>query len=424
VSEVRFDDQVAVITGAGGGLGRVFALELARRGARVVVNDLGGARDGTGESSGRPADKVVEEIKDLGGEAVANYDSVATPQGGQSIIDQAVKAFGRIDILINNAGILRDRTLAKMNPEDWEQVMAVHLHGAYQVTRPALLIMREQGFGRIVMMTSGTGLFGNFGQTNYGAAKMGLVGMMNTMKLEGEKYDVRVNAVAPMALTRLTEDILPPDLADRLKPEYVAPLVLYLCSRSCEATGMVFNAGLGYFNRAALLAGPGTAVGAGESMPTVEDIHKNWEAINRMENPQGFRDAMASVMPMVEAVSPQEGKGASAAPQASEGPGVAGIFERMPDAFQADRAAGVDVVFQYSISGPKGGDWYVVIKDSTCTVQSGKHDAPTTTIRISDDDFLALIAGKLNAMQAYTSGKLKIEGDLMKSQLIEKLFKF
>ncbi len=223
--QIRFDDRVAIVTGAGAGLGRIYAIELARRGARVVVNDLGGARDGSGEGSTTAADKVVEEIRALGGQAIANYDSVATPQGGESIVKCAIEAFGRVDILINNAGILRDKTLAKLETGDWLSVMSVHLDGAFNVTKPAFLKMREKGYGRIIFTTSSAGLHGNFGQSNYSAAKMGLIGFMNTLKLEGEKHNIKVNAVAPIAATRLTEDILPADLATRLKPEFVSPIV-------------------------------------------------------------------------------------------------------------------------------------------------------------------------------------------------------
>ncbi len=208
---------MAIVTGAGAGLGRLYALELAKRGAKVVVNDLGGARDGSGQGATGPADKVVEEIKALGGEAVASYDSVATPEGGEAIVNKAVEVFGRVDILINNAGILRDKTLAKMEPAEWDAVLSVHLDGAYNVTRPAFLKMRETGYGRIIVTTSAAGLHGNFGQTNYSSAKMALVGMMNTLKLEGEKHNIKVNAIAPIATTRLTDDILPPDLQEKLQ---------------------------------------------------------------------------------------------------------------------------------------------------------------------------------------------------------------
>ena len=417
--QLRFDDRVAVVTGAGAGLGRVYALELAKRGAKVVVNDLGGPRDGSGEGSTRAADQVVEEIKALGGQAVANYDSVSTPEGGQAIIQTAVDAFGRVDILINNAGILRDKTLAKMEPESWRAVLDVHLNGAYHVTRPAFLKMRENGYGRIIMTTSAAGLFGNFGQSNYSAAKLGLVGFMNTLKLEGEKHNIRVNTVAPIAATRLTEDVLPPDLFEKLKPEFVTPLVLYLCTEGCKETGLVFNAGIGYFSRAAVVSGPGITIGDGKTIPTMEEIHQHWEAINNLEGAKEFTNVTEALGAMLMA-SPPPGEET----QAGSGLSVQGIFDRMPTVFQADKAAGVNVIFQYRITGPKGGDWYTTIKDSVCQVAQGLCDSPSTTIKMMDDDFLALMEGKLKAMQAFTTGKLKIEGDIMKSQLIEKLFKF
>ncbi len=286
--QVRFDDRVAVVTGAGAGLGRVYALELAKRGAKVVVNDLGGPRDGSGEGSTRAADQVVEEIKALGGQAVANYDSVSTPEGGQAIIQTAIDAFGRVDILINNAGILRDKTLAKMEPESWRAVLDVHLNGAYHVTRPAFLKMRENGYGRIIMTTSAAGLFGNFGQSNYSAAKLGLVGFMNTLKLEGEKHHIKVNTVAPIAATRLTEDVLPPDLFEKLKPEFVAPLVLYLCSEQCPVNGAVYNAGAGFFNRAAVVSGPGVVISDGQTPPSPEDMAGHWDQVLSLDKAKEF----------------------------------------------------------------------------------------------------------------------------------------
>jgi NAD(P)-dependent dehydrogenase (short-subunit alcohol dehydrogenase family)/acyl dehydratase len=270
--EIRFDGRVAIVTGAGAGLGRTYALELARRGAAVVVNDLGGARDGSGAGSSSPADQVVAEIRAAGGRAVANYDNVATVDGGAGIVQSALDAFGRVDIVINNAGILRDKSFVKMTPDNWNAVLAVHLNGAYHVTRPAFEVMKQQGYGRIVMTTSAAGLYGNFGQANYSAAKMGLVGLMNTLKLEGQKYDIKVNTIAPVAASRLTEDILPPDLLDKLSPQYVAPMVMVLCSERCPVTGRIYNTGMGFFNRAAVVTGPGTVVGGEGKIPTVDDV--------------------------------------------------------------------------------------------------------------------------------------------------------
>ncbi|MEE8392233.1 MAG: SDR family NAD(P)-dependent oxidoreductase, partial [Anaerolineae bacterium] len=440
---IRFDDQVAIVTGAGGGLGRIYALELAKRGAKVVVNDLGGARDGTGEGSARPADAVVQEIVETGGEAVANYDSVATPEGGENIVRAALEHFGKVDILINNAGILRDKSFAKMTPELWNGVLDVHLQGAYNVTSPAFRAMRENappsqrggtggGYGRIVMTTSAAGLFGNFGQMNYSAAKMALVGMMNTLKLEGAKYDIKVNTVAPLAATRLTEDVMPPDFFAKLKPEFVAPLVLTLCAEQCPATGRIYNAGMGYYGRVAVVSGPGAWVGQGE-IPNPEAIAAQWNEITVMDGAKEYTNANAALMdmltsqqPAISRQQPVEKKDAGDLPARRQAglPTVQGAFERMTESFQADAAGGVDVVFQFSISGPGGGDWHVTVKDNVCTVEAGAHSKPTTTLKMADEDFLALTAGKLPAMQAFTSGKLKIEGDLMKSQLVEKLLSF
>ena len=282
--------------------------------------------------------------------------------------------------------------------------------------------MRQAKYGRIVMTTSAAGLFGNFGQANYGAAKMGLVGLMNTLKLEGAKYGVKVNTVAPIAATRLTQGILPPDLSDQLKPEFVAPLVLYLCSEQCAESGLILNAGSGFFSRSAVVSGPGTLLGDGQKVPTVEQIHRNWVQVDALEGSQEHGDANAALMAML--VPPVQ-ETAKAADKPSEGDlTVQTVFEQMPDFFQPEAAAGVDVVFQFSISGPDGGDWHVSVREGTCTVKSGVYGKPTTTLKMADDDFLALIGGQLPAMQAFTSGKLKIEGDLMKSQLIERLFKF
>ncbi len=420
-TKIRFDDRVAIVTGAGAGLGRTYALELAKRGAKVVVNDLGGARDGSGDGSQAPADKVVDEIKALGGEAVANYDNVATVDGGENIVKTALDAFGTVDILINNAGILRDKSFLKMEPENWAGVLDVHLNGAYNVSRPAFAVMKAKGYGRILMTTSAAGLYGNFGQTNYTAAKMGLVGLMNTLKLEGRKYNINVNTVAPVAASRLTEDILPPDFLDKLKPELVTPMSLYLVSEACTASGSIYNAGLGSFNRVAMVTGPGAVVGDGDSIPTPEQLVAEWEKISSLKGAKEYQDVTEQIGDLLAAFS----KPAEASAEQAAGFGSAAeIFDAMPAAFVADAASGVDVVFQYTISGEGGGDWYSVIKDQSCRVDSGSHDKPNCTLKMDAADFLNMMNGKLPAMQAYTSGKLKIEGDIMKSQLIEKLFKF
>ncbi|OBF27628.1 SDR family oxidoreductase [Mycobacterium sp. ACS4331] len=269
-------DRVVVVTGAGGGLGREYALTLAKEGAAVVVNDLGGARDGTGAGSAM-ADQVVEEIKAAGGRAVANYDSVAESEGAENIIKTALDEFGKVDGVVSNAGILRDGTFHKMTYDNWDSVLKVHLYGGYNVVRAAWPHFREQGFGRVVVATSTSGLFGNFGQANYGAAKLGLVGLINTLAQEGAKYDIKANAVAPIAATRMTEDILPPEVLKNLTPEYVAPVVAYLCTEEVPDTASVFIVGGGKVQRTALFQNEGVTFTA---PPSVDDIASRWSEID------------------------------------------------------------------------------------------------------------------------------------------------
>lgn len=276
MSDITFDGRVAIVTGAGGGLGRTYALELARRGARVVVNDLGGSVDGVGSSESAAA-KVVAEIEEAGGEAIANYDSVSTEEGGKSIVQAAMDAFGQVDIVVNNAGILRDKSFSKMTMEEVEAVLDVHLKGAFHVSLPAFQVMRENNYGRFVFTSSASGLFGNFGQSNYGAAKAGLVGLSNVLAIEGAKYGILSNAIAPIARTRMTEDLLGP-LAEHVEPELVTPLVVYLCSEANQFTHQIFTAGGGRYARVFIGTNPGWFAGKGV-VPSVEDIAANMDAI-------------------------------------------------------------------------------------------------------------------------------------------------
>ena len=269
-------DRVVVVTGAGGGLGREYALALAREGASVVVNDLGGARDGTGAGSAM-ADHVVTEIKDAGGRAVANCDSVADADGAANIIKTALDEFGKVDGVVSNAGILRDGTFRKMSFENWDAVLKVHLYGGYNVIRAAWPHFREQSFGRVVVATSTSGLFGNFGQANYGAAKLGLVGLINTLAQEGAKYNIKANAVAPIAATRMTEDILPPEVLKNLTPDFVAPVVAYLCTEEVPDTDSIFIVGGGKVQRTALFQNEGVTF---KTPPSVEEIAAHWAEID------------------------------------------------------------------------------------------------------------------------------------------------
>jgi NAD(P)-dependent dehydrogenase (short-subunit alcohol dehydrogenase family) len=271
---ISFKDRVAIVTGAGGGLGRAYALELARRGARVVVNDLGGARDGTGHSDA--AASVVAEIEAAGGSAMANGASVTELEQVEAMVAAAAEKWGRVDILINNAGILRDRTFAKMEMADFRAVVDVHLIGSANCTKSVWETMRGQGYGRILMTSSSTGLYGNFGQANYGAAKLGLAGLAKTLSLEGAKYGVRVNTIAPTAATRMTEDIFPPDMLSLFNPDNVVPAALYLVSDDAP-TNMIVGAGGGVVQAAYVTLTPGYALPDGRR--TVEEVAANWDKV-------------------------------------------------------------------------------------------------------------------------------------------------
>ncbi len=281
MSDIRFDNRVAIVTGAGGGLGRCHALLLGSRGAKVVVNDLGGKTDGSGASQSA-ADTVVKEITEAGGTAVANYDSVSTPEGGEAIVQTAMDNFGQVDILINNAGILRDKTFAKMSIDEINLVLDVHLRGAFYVTQPAFKVMKERGYGRLIFTTSAAGLFGNFGQANYGAAKMGLVGLSQVLAIEGFKNNIRSNVIAPIARTRMTEELLGP-MADLLDPEQVTALVAYLCSEQCDITHETFSIGGGRYARAFVGVNQGWFAGK-DVTPTVETVRDNIESIRNLDD--------------------------------------------------------------------------------------------------------------------------------------------
>jgi NAD(P)-dependent dehydrogenase (short-subunit alcohol dehydrogenase family) len=277
MTKMTYDGKVAVITGAGGGLGRQHALLLAERGALVVVNDLGGNVEGAGADASA-AQKVVDEIRAAGGEAVANHDSVSTPEGGEAIIQTAVDAYGRVDIVINNAGILRDKTFHNMTPDLVDSVIEVHLKGAFNVTRPAWIRMREQKYGRIISTSSAAGIFGNFGQANYGAAKMGLVGFTRVLAAEGAKYNIRANAIAPLALTRMTENLMGA-LGDKLDPSLVTPIVAWLAHEDCDVSGEIYSVGGGRVARVFI----GETQGFFKPGLTLEDVRDNWSQIRNTD---------------------------------------------------------------------------------------------------------------------------------------------
>ena len=279
MSNVNFENRTVIVTGAGNGLGKAYALELGSRGAKVVVNDLGGSVDGSGSASS-PADDVVNEIIKNGGEAIANYDSVATKEGGESIVQSALDNFGTVDAVINNAGILRDKSFANMSEDELSLILDVHLKGTFFVSQPAFKVMKENNYGRIVNVASPSGLFGNFGQSNYGAAKMGIVGLTNVLSIEGAKYNIKVNVIAPTAYTRMTEALLPEDVGKLFSAQLVTPMVVYLASEACEPTHEIFGVAAGRFARIGII----THNGYVNTSATAEDISENIEEIRTIKD--------------------------------------------------------------------------------------------------------------------------------------------
>lgn len=271
----NFDGRTVIVTGAGGGMGREHALLLAGLGANVVVNDLGGARDGSGNSQSM-ADAVVSEIEDSGGKAVADYNDVSTVEGGHALVERARAEFGSVDVVVNNAGILRDKTVHKMTPEDWDVVLKVHLYGSFHVTRAALPHMREAKYGRLVMVTSPSGIYGNFGQGNYGAAKSGILGLMKTVALEGRRNNVLANAVSPIATTRMTTDILKEDEQAEFDPRFVSPVVAHLASEECRENGEVIFAAAGRYARLHTIEAEGVQL---DHVPSLDELRANWAQI-------------------------------------------------------------------------------------------------------------------------------------------------
>ena len=298
---IRFENQVVIVTGAGGGLGRAHALLFAKHGAKVVVNDLGGSTHGEGANASA-ADKVVAEIKALGGEAVANHDSVTD---GGKIVQCALDSFGRVDVVVNNAGILRDKSFVKMEDADWDLVYKVHVEGAYKVTHAAWPHLREQNFGRVIFTASTSGIYGNFGQSNYGMAKLGLYGLTRTLAIEGRKNNVLVNAIAPTGGTRMTEGLIPPQVFEQLKPELVSPLVVYLGSDQCQDTGGLYEVGGGWVGKVRWER----SLGAGfdpRSGFSPEDVAASWKQIGSFEgavhpddNVTALREMMANLQKYV-----------------------------------------------------------------------------------------------------------------------------
>ena len=296
---IEFNDKVAIVTGAGGGIGKEHALELARRGAKVVVNDLGGSVDGSGASDA--AEEAVELIKSEGGEAISNGASVTDLDAVKNMVQQTMDEWGRIDILVNNAGILRDKSFHKVSIEDFNLVMDVHFQGSLNCTHTIFPIMREQEYGRIIFTSSASGVYGNFGQTNYGSAKMAMIGLMNTLKLEGQNKNIFTNSITPVAYTRMTEGLIPEDFGQNLKSEYITPAVIYLASDQAP-NGVIIAAGAGVFSRINIQESMGVSLGTGEDM-TPENIHANWDKISDMTNARALQNGGEQTLKFFELIN-------------------------------------------------------------------------------------------------------------------------
>ncbi|EFA85350.1 peroxisomal multifunctional protein [Heterostelium album PN500] len=426
MAELSFKDRVVIITGAGGGLGRVYALEFAKRGAKVVVNDLGVASSGEGKDQ-KAADKVVNEIKAAGGVAVANYDSV---EDGEKIVATALNSFGRIDVLINNAGVLRDVSFGKMSDADWDLVYRVHTKGAFKLTRAAWNHMRDNKFGRIIMTSSAAGLYGNFGQANYSAMKMSLVGLSNTLAQEGKARNIHCNAIAPVAASRMTETIMPPEILELMKPEYVVPLVLYLCHESTTETGSVFEIGAGWVSKVRLQRSAGVFI----PQITAEKVKEQFEAISDFSNPQYPTSAPESVSGIMSAVNqPSQVKfkqtpaaAAAAAPAAPAAAAAASvkvegfksseIFDTIQKTIAtngADLVKKINGVYHIKVTqGSKAQTWTIDLKNGTGSIAVGETAKQNVTISAADADFVDIMTGKLNPQTAFMKGKLKIQGNM------------
>ena len=414
MSQLRFDNRVVLVTGAGNGLGREYALFFASRGAKVVVNDLGGSHTGTGASS-RAADLVVEEIKAKGGQAVANYDSV---EFGEKIIDTAVKTFGRIDVVINNAGILRDISFQKMSELDWDLIMKVHMKGAFSVTRAAWNIMREQGYGRIINTCSSSGLYGSFGQANYSAAKLGLHGLTLTLAKEGEKRNILINSIAPYAASRMTATSLPEEALQYMNPIYVVPLVGFLTHESCEENGGIFEIGGGYIARLRWQR----SEGAFFDLPfTPECVKAKISVISDFERKNDYPTHASDTMPkFFENFERIKAKGPAPAPvvvkavqQAPVQPKSDLKSENIFELMRVFLARGegktlipkVSAVYVFEILKAKGQpvskSWVIDLKNGQGAIEVGKAQSPDATFTMTDDDFEAVCLGKLNPQIAF-----------------------
>jgi len=394
-----------IITGSGGGLGRIYALDFAKRGAKVVVNDLGSTVSGEGSSS-KSADLVVEEIRSAGGIAVPNYDSV---EFGEKIVKTAIDNFGRIDIVINNAGILRDVSFMKMKDKDWDLIYMVHVKGAYSVTKAAWPYMISQGFGRIIMISSAAGIYGNFGQSNYSMAKMAVFGFSNTLSKEGAKKNIFTNVVAPLAGSRMTQTVLPEELLNALKPEYVSPLVLYLSHESCTENGSLFEVGGGWVAKLRWERTKGGLFPINKPM-LPESIRDKWNQItdfSESDRPNSTQSAFQYVMGNISESSQNQSKSQPAPTDA-----VSSIFDLLSKKVSDQGSSLVSQVKGVYLFKIGDQNWTVDLKNGNGSVTKASTNNPDITITMKKEDFIDVFSGKVNPQQAFLQGKFKISGNM------------
>jgi len=415
--KISFDGRVVVITGAGQGLGKAYALAFAKRGAKVVVNDLGIIMEGKSQQTPiRIADVVAEEIKKAGGTALANYDSV---ENAEKIVQDTIKAFGRIDIIINNAGILRDKAFHNMKVSDFTQVIKVHLKGTFLMCRCAWPYMRQQGFGRIINTSSVAGIFGNFGQANYSAAKMAIHGLTNTLAREGESKNILVNTIAPVAATRMTQGVLQSDLYNAVNVEYIVPFVEFLCSADCTLSGGLFEVGGGWAAKLRWQRSKGVAF---DFPLKAEDVRDRMEEINSFEKDAEFPDSgNGSVYKMFENFERNQ-KRLQANKAAASDLKSTPTFELMGEYLKVEGEKPVKVcnaVYNFEITKAKGGPvdtcWVIDLKNGKGSVKQGRAKDADATFTMLDDEYVQLVDGKLNPQMAFLQGKMKIKGNMKKA---------
>jgi len=399
---------------------------LASRGAKVVVNDLGGSVQGVGAGSSRPADTVVEEIRKAGGTAVANYDSV---EFGEKIVKTAIDSFGKIDIVINNAGILRDTSFIKMKDADWDLIYKVHVRGAYSVTKAAWPYMRDQEYGRIIFVTSAAGLYGNFGQANYSSAKLALVGLASTLSIEGKQKNIIVNTIAPVAGSRMTELVLPPNVVSALKPEFVAPLVAFLVHDSQTDTGGIYEVGAGFIAKVRFQRSRGASFPIDKDL-TPEQIRDGFKEVVDFSagstNPTSLNEATSVIVQRVLGQKSQAPKGGSA-PETNAGP-VGQVFSELEKKIKTNPGLVKQVagIFVFVITGAEAGTWVLDLQNGEGSVTQGKpakNPPGSCQITVEGDNFVQLMTGKLDPMSAFAQGKVKLDGNISLSMKLQALTK-